>query len=304
MEKTPYIEKISIESLWGLYDVDWSLHQDVNILLGENGSGKSTILQIIELLLSNNQSLTIDKEIGIKSAEFLFSDKSIVKSKIDLMNWNGRIVSTRNKDEFTKFTTFIQYIDTFGAPVKYFTQYNNSDTLEKTHINSILKEKVNEYTQYQLLQYKKAASGELSLEKSLEKTRYFTATINRLFEQSGKKFNDHDEFHFNLETRYIYPEMLSAGEKQLLIILLTVLCQQEERCVLLLDEPEISLHIRWQYELIEIIRTLNPNCQLIIATHSSSVFTKGWRDKIFDMLPGEHGRKPIMSLSKTSKNDI
>ena len=301
MEKTPYIEKISIESLWGLYDVDWSLHQDVNILLGENGSGKSTILQIIELLLSNNSKQILDKSIKVKAVKFIFSNKKIINDTIKLVYSEGKYFSTKNQEEPIDVLP-IELIDTFGAPIKHFSEY---DSLEKTHINSILKEKINEYTQYQLLQYKKAASGELSLEKSLEKTRYFKNTINRLFEHTNKTFQDDKNFYFELPSGLgILPQMLSAGEKQLLIILLTVLCQQEERCVLLLDEPEISLHIRWQYELIEIIRTLNPNCQLIIATHSSSVFTKGWRDKIFDMLPGEHGRKPIMSLSKTSKNDI
>ena len=301
MEQTPYIEKISIESLWGLYDVDWSLHQDVNILLGENGSGKSTILQIIELLLSNNSKQVLDKSIRVKGVKFIFSNKKIINDTVKLLYSEGQHFSTKNQEEPIDVLP-IELIDTFGAPIKHFSEYNS---LEKTHINNILKEKVNEYTQYQLLQYKKAASGELSLEKSLEKTRYFKNTINRLFEHTNKTFQDDKNFYFELPSGLgILPQMLSAGEKQLLIILLTVLCQQEERCVLLLDEPEISLHIRWQYELIEIIRTLNPNCQLIIATHSSSVFTKGWRDKIFDMLPGEHGRKAIMSLSKTSKNDI
>ncbi|MCC6460999.1 MAG: hypothetical protein IT260_11045 [Saprospiraceae bacterium] len=32
--------------LWGRDDVDWRLHPDVNILVGENGTGKSTILQL------------------------------------------------------------------------------------------------------------------------------------------------------------------------------------------------------------------------------------------------------------------
>ena len=69
----------------------------------------------------------------------------------------------------------------------------------------------------------------------------------------------------------------------MLLILLTVLCQDEQPAILLMDEPEISLHLRWQYELINIIRTLNPNCQVIIATHSPSIYGKGWRNKVFFM---------------------
>lgn len=50
-----------------------------------------------------------------------------------------------------------------------------------------------------------------------------------------------------------------------------------------MDEPEISLHIVWQDQLISTIRTLNPNCQLIITTHSPNIFANGWEDKIVFM---------------------
>ena len=96
----------------------------------------------------------------------------------------------------------------------------------------------------------------------------FTLLILKAVTNTGKKLNIFE---------------LSSGEKQLLLILLTVLCQDEKPSILLMDEPEISLHLRWQYELIEIIRTLNPNCQVIIATHSPSIYGKGWRDKVFFM---------------------
>ena len=51
----------------------------------------------------------------------------------------------------------------------------------------------------------------------------------------------------------------SSGEKQMLVILLTVLVRNEEHCVLFMDEPEASLHIEWQQKLIGMIRGLNPN---------------------------------------------
>ena len=66
----------------------------------------------------------------------------------------------------------------------------------------------------------------------------------------------------------------------MLIILLTVLIQDQKNCILLMDEPEISLHYEWQKRLIEIIRELNPNVQLIIATHSPFIAMDGWLDKI------------------------
>ena len=73
---------------------------------------------------------------------------------------------------------------------------------------------------------------------------------------------------------------LSSGEKQLLIILLRVFLMDEQPYILLMDEPEISLHIEWQYRLFEEIQKLNPYCQIITSTHSPSLFGDGWGDKL------------------------
>lgn len=74
--------------------------------------------------------------------------------------------------------------------------------------------------------------------------------------------------------------MLSAGEKQLLYILLTVFLMDDKPTVLLMDEPELSLHIEWQEKLIKSIRLLNPKCQIILTTHSPSIFVSGWESKL------------------------
>ena len=66
----------------------------------------------------------------------------------------------------------------------------------------------------------------------------------------------------------------------MLIILLKVFLQDKTNSILIMDEPEISLHFEWQKQLIEVIRKLNPNVQLIIATHSPFIAMNGWLDKI------------------------
>ena len=50
-----------------------------------------------------------------------------------------------------------------------------------------------------------------------------------------------------------------------------------------MDEPEISLHMDWQEKLIKYIRELNPNAQLIIATHSPAIIMDGWLDRISEL---------------------
>ena len=45
-----------------------------------------------------------------------------------------------------------------------------------------------------------------------------------------------------------------------------------------MDEPEVSLHVDWQQQLIDIILELNPNVQIILTTHSPAVIMDGWAD--------------------------
>ena len=41
-----YIKRIEIHGLWHRYDIAWDLRPDVNILSGINGVGKTTILNL------------------------------------------------------------------------------------------------------------------------------------------------------------------------------------------------------------------------------------------------------------------
>ena len=79
------------------------------------------------------------------------------------------------------------------------------------------------------------------------------------------------------------PYQLSSGEKQIIVILLTVLVQDNKPAILFMDEPEISLHIDWQRKLIQYIKELNPNVQIILATHSPGIILEGWADKVFEV---------------------
>ena len=64
---------------------------------------------------------------------------------------------------------------------------------------------------------------------------------------------------------------LSSGEKQLLILLTETLLQQSQPYIFIADEPELSLHIEWQRNLINSIRNLNPHAQIIFATHAPEI---------------------------------
>ncbi|WP_405599217.1 MULTISPECIES: AAA family ATPase [unclassified Pseudoalteromonas] len=77
-------------------------------------------------------------------------------------------------------------------------------------------------------------------------------------------------------------EKLSSGEKQLLILLIETLLQKNKKCVYLTDEPELSLHVQWQRNILPAIKKLNPNAQIIAATHSPEVASK-YKTALIDM---------------------
>jgi hypothetical protein len=64
---------------------------------------------------------------------------------------------------------------------------------------------------------------------------------------------------------------LSSGEKQVVVMLGEALLQRASSHILIADEPELSLHIEWQERLVDALTELNPNAQLIFATHSPDI---------------------------------
>ncbi len=73
--------------------------------------------------------------------------------------------------------------------------------------------------------------------------------------------------------------LLSSGEKQLLFIALNALLVGNS--CLIIDEPELSMHVDWQTKLIATLSDLNPRLQLIVATHSPEIMANVSDDKIF-----------------------
>jgi energy-coupling factor transporter ATP-binding protein EcfA2 len=74
---------------------------------------------------------------------------------------------------------------------------------------------------------------------------------------------------------------LSSGEKQLFFIALEAL-----RCgnsSVIIDEPELSMHVDWQKKLVASLRDLNSRIQLIVATHSPEIMADVADEKVFSL---------------------
>ena len=112
----------------------------------------------------------------------------------------------------------------------------------------------------------------------------FYEIVDKLFSDTNKHIiRTENEIRFDQMGEVLTPYQLSSGEKQILVILLTVLVEDEQPYVLFMDEPEVSLHIEWQKVLIKSIMNINPNVQLILTTHSPAVIMDGWTDCITEV---------------------
>jgi predicted ATPase len=100
----------------------------------------------------------------------------------------------------------------------------------------------------------------------------FQAIADELFQRKKMMFSESNEIEFTSRSgKPLTPQMLSSGEKQLLILMSEALLQREMPAIFIADEPELSLHVLWQERLVGSLRTLNPNAQIISATHSPDI---------------------------------
>ncbi len=64
---------------------------------------------------------------------------------------------------------------------------------------------------------------------------------------------------------------LSSGEQQIVSLVVKIIAQAEQRCLFLVDEPEISLHVSWQRVLPRVLSVIcrSFSCDILVATHSA-----------------------------------
>ena len=120
--------------------------------------------------------------------------------------------------------------------------------------------------------------------QELSTINFFYDFVDKLYGQTDKTIiRDAEGIRFMQEGDILTTRQLSSGEKQMMLILLTVLLEDRQPYVLFMDEPEVSLHVDWQQQLVTIITELNPEIQLILTTHSPAVVMNGWLDKVTEV---------------------
>ena len=272
-KRADYIQSIEIEALWkGGKHIVWTLKPDVNILSGINGVGKSTIINHSAIMLA-----------AIDIGEIVPNDAP-----------HGVRIKLMPED-----ATYVKFdiIRSFDRPLLHSDLLEKlSDSRVKTELDWQIYRLQKRYLDYQvnignriieLLTSGDPDDQTKAAEVSGPKTE-FQDMIDKLFAETSKKIDrksNEIQFiqHMGGITETITPYQLSSGEKQMLAILMTVLVENREKYVLLMDEPEISLHIDWQQQLIDLIRQLNPNVQIILSTHSPALIMDGWMSNVTEV---------------------
>lgn len=73
-------------------------------------------------------------------------------------------------------------------------------------------------------------------------------------------------------------EMLSSGEQHELVLICGLLLETAENSLILIDEPELSLHVAWQEKVLEDLEEMASlsNFQVLLATHSPEIIGDRW----------------------------
>lgn len=359
------IKKIEVEKLHGYLDIK-IIFKNENFLLGINGSGKTSILKIINSFF-NDKEMTFLKKISFKKIKIdtennkytieksLQSDrlkiltpnlrkevnslKSKLKNEIEEKVYIPNIFITLQRDSIeTQICDF-----TFKAIQSELKKENNLNILteglddsndENQIVNlikkiktseddifeeeflkyispirkakEIIKEECVKYLTYKNKLYESMTNKikenpvdsleEIFLEFSQndfnlrKKIIDFTDVINSFLIDSYKKtYFDGEIIKINTLNEKIELSMdyLSSGEKHLIILFTYLNFKIKENSIILIDEPEKSLHIEWQQNFISQLRKVlnKKNVQLIVATHSPYILKDVNRTNLIGLTP-------------------
>ncbi|PKP06783.1 MAG: hypothetical protein CVU10_04280 [Bacteroidetes bacterium HGW-Bacteroidetes-5] len=183
------------------------------------------------------------------------------------LKFESKLFSTSEQDSITKFFTHLKEItlqyqkNPHDDRVKLLYGLNASQFLK---VNKLLKEFV---------------KFDTDSSRVLEGINQYIVTLNYFLKDSAKQliFNEEtSELSFNtldrqgnVITEFKDIKFLSSGEQQILILFSYIAFNSDDGRIFIIDEPELSLHIKWQEDFLDNLEKITPkSTQLILATHS------------------------------------
>lgn len=244
------LKKISVQNLFDTFTYTVELSSGgITILTGPNGFGKSTIFALLSAVLSG------------RTAPLLV----VPFDALSLYFTRGKILTVKkNDDELTVDGHKIESDDALAAAVKGYT-----DGMPVALISG-----------HSLSAADKIKSITFDPNRA-EETALYTTLLNGKLSYKKLVVCDDGAYLTDLKTgtRRIPLEALSSGEQQLAVFYHELIFDVKSGAVVLIDEPEISLHIVWQMALIkdlfEIFKFKRYGA-LLLATHSPQILTGNW----------------------------
>jgi len=291
-KRADYIQSIEIKALWkGGKHVVWNLQPDVNILSGINGVGKSTIINHSARTLAEidrdeivpkdaPQGVTIklmpEDATYIKFDVIRSFDRPLLHSDLLEKLSDSRVKTELDWQIYRLQKRFLDYQVNIGNRIiELLTSGDPEDQLKAAEVSAPKK-------QFQDMIDELFADTNKKIDRKSNEIQFVQAPLSS--PQGGKNGSGGNTSPLGEDGwGLLTPYQLSSGEKQMLAILLTVLVENREPYALLMDEPEISLHIDWQQRLIDLIRQLNPNAQIILSTHSPALIMDGWMSNVTEV---------------------
>ena len=318
------IEKVHIKSVKGIKDLELSFKKDDKILdlivlAGVNGSGKTTILEAIKDFFNNKNINFGDIEKSNVNLKIFFEDfekkqiEEAEKSSIDnyehkLQDFFSALQSyeynRKNNGEYysyliAKFFENPPKIIYVPAENKFEEIQTYSTTLSKEYefINTINSNVIGDIPSYIATRrnYLATIEEDLTMKEVTNKVVNEINSIFNILELDAKlKGFSKDEKTLPIFENSAGEEFdindLSSGEKQLFLRTLSIKMLEPNNSIILIDEPELSLHPKWQQRIIEVYKKIGENNQIIVATHSPHILGSVSNENIFILYRNENGK--------------
>ncbi len=113
----------------------------------------------------------------------------------------------------------------------------------------------------------------------LDRLQLLTKIVNSRFLFKKLVIDRHEGFKFQTDSEGdLGPAALSSGEQHELVLAYDLLFNVDEGSLVLIDEPEISLHVSWQQKFLDDLTLIAElqSLRFLIATHSPQVIHNWW----------------------------
>ncbi len=271
------------------------------VIIGENGSGKTTLLKCIYDSFSIdklNYDYISENKIELKSTLYTtIVDISEVPMLTD--SYFQKKIFHFNEPKIVYMPTEINFekINKVDNTFKFTPSFQNIVDQNMTQsIPSLIATKINK----EIFRNRNKTIGEV-IDSVCNNINDIFSIMNLDVKLIGLSEDNETKpiFKNSLGKEFDITE-LSSGEKQLFLRALSLKFLEVNNSVILIDEPEISLHPQWQRKIINLYESIGENNQLIIATHSPHVIGNITSDKLRVMVRDNNGIK-ILDNDKLSE---